>query len=255
MFFSHLANIKEEENPMNSTTVSKFNTLDQASSEFAAVVSDIAEELNKCIHKKLSKIKLVCLHLTNEQNVPILSEKEIQRLHTSKSIYDIFSILRPHWNWSNYHLLYIIIKRINAPKAYIMLEKFKSKVDYQMKLQYVFEHFRKNKRALPDGYYLMTAIINKDYSEITLEDGEKIETFVRDTLGVVQPCIDVSESQSIEMTWYIPDIAVENLCSKAFEHKDAFILQSFLFLKIANTVIFDKRQEHTPKVSTAVFVL
>ena len=215
-------------------------------------MGDIAEELDRRINKNLNKIKLVCLHLTNKQNIPILSQEETQRLNTCESIYDIFSLLRPHWNWSNFHLLYTIIKRVDAPKAYNMLEKFKSKVDYQVKLQYVFEHFRKNKAELPAGYFVMMGIINRDYSEITLEDGNKIECFVRDTLGVIQPCIDVNESHSIEMTWYIPDIAVSSLCSKAFERKETFILQSFLYLKIAETVIFDERQECQLKVSAAV---
>ena len=137
--------------------------------------------------------------------------------------------MEPYWNWSSHRLLYTIIKRVDAPKAVNLLEKFKNKIDYQMKLKYVHKYLRKTKKQAPDGYYKMTAIINKDYSEITLEEGLKIEKFVSDCLGIEQACSDVSESQSIEMTWYIPDDAVERLCSKAFQHKNAFILQSFCF--------------------------
>jgi len=82
--------------------------------------------------------------------------------------------MEPHWNWSSHRLLYTIIKRVNAPRAIEVLEKFERKIDYQMKLQDVHEHLRKIKMPPPVGYYKMMAIINKDYSEITLEEGQKV---------------------------------------------------------------------------------
>lgn len=241
-------------NPVSSSYASAARQLDQTSAEFAAVVADIAEELDKCINRNLKKIKLVCLHLTTSQNTPILSEEETQNIQTCDSMFDIFAILRPHWNYSNHRLLYTIIKRVNAPKAIDMLENFKAKIDYQMKLKDIAEYHRENKRPLPHGYYTMTAIVNQDYSDITLEDRLKIENFITETLDIIQPSIDVTESQSIKMVWYIPAIAKDSLCSKAFQCKEAFMLQSFLFLKISNTVIFDIRQEvePDPKVSTNV---
>lgn len=238
---------------MSSTSaVSQFVTIDEASSEFGAVIADIAEELENCTKKNVNKIKLVCLYLKTSENMPILSQEETQSIHTCKSIYDIFSIMEPHWNWSSHRLLYTIIKRVNSPKAIEILEKFESKIKYQMKLQDIHEHFRKNRMPPPDGYYKMTAIVNKDYSEITLQEGLQIEKFVADHLGVEQSCYEVARSQSIEMTWYIPEDAVDSLCSKAFQHKEAFIVQSFLYLKIGNTVIFDEHEHLNYKVSAVM---
>ena len=248
----HAVDVKEEK-PTNCTAVVRqFVTIDEASSEFGAVVADIAEELENYTNKNINKIKLVCLHLKTNENMPILNEEETQCIRTSKSIYDIFSIMEPYWNWSSHRLLYTIIKRVNAPKAIEMLDKFENKINYQVKLKYVHEHFKMNRTSPPVGYYKMTAIINKDYSEITLEEGLEIEKFVSDCLGVEQSYNDVVESQSIEMTWYIPDDAVESLCSKAFQHKESFILQSFVFLKIGNTIIFDECHMLNAKVSDSM---
>ena len=55
-----------------------FTSPDQASIEFAAVVSDVAEELDGgSTGRKLAKIKLFCTHTTDESNIPLFSPKEI----------------------------------------------------------------------------------------------------------------------------------------------------------------------------------
>ena len=60
--------------------MNELDTPDEASIEFGAVVSDIAEELNKCINKNesLNKIKLVYYQIATVQNTPLLSQIEIQ---------------------------------------------------------------------------------------------------------------------------------------------------------------------------------
>ncbi|XP_065903666.1 uncharacterized protein [Dysidea avara] len=211
------------------------------SREFGAVVADIAEVLNKCTIERLDKIKLVCLHLTTGQNIPFLSQEETCRIQEAKSIYDIFTVMRPYWNWSSHRLLRTIIKRVKSQQALDMLEKFENKIDYKMKLKDIHEHLRKQNVPIPSGYYKMTAIVDKDYSEITLEEYSEIEEFVHECLGQAQPST-ATKSNSIQIVWYVADIAIDSLCSKAAQCKEAFILESFVFLEIGAKVIFDNRQ-------------
>ncbi|XP_065903617.1 uncharacterized protein [Dysidea avara] len=239
------AKVIDETSPKGSTHDSHIATFDETSSQFAAVVADIAEELNECLHKKLDKIKLVCLHLTTGQHIPILSQEEIHRIQACKSIYNIFAIMRSHWNWSSHRLLFTIIKRVDSPRALALLKKFEKKINYQNKLKDVHEHLKKNKLPHPPGYCKMVAIVDKDYSDISLKEGLEIEDFVSEYLGQAQPS-DSTEEQSIQMVWYVPEIAIESLCAKAIQHKEAFIIESFLFLKIGSVVILDER---LPKVA------
>ena len=222
--------------------MNELDTPDDASIEFGAVVSDIAEELNKCINKNesLNKIKLVCYQISTVQNIPLLSQVEIQHIKSSESIYDVFTVLHPHWNWCSHHILQTIIKRVKSPRAQELLKKFKDKINYKMKLKDVHEHLKNNKMPIPRGYSKMVAILDKDYSEVTLEEGLEIEEFVTECLGQSQPS-EVNESCSIEIMWYVSSAAVDILTSMAMQRKEEFLLESFLFLKIGENTVFDQR--------------
>ena len=99
------------------------------------------------------------------------------------------------------------------------------------------------------GYCKMTAILDrqKDYSEITLEEGLEIEEFLFDYLeGIGAHLSKAYESTSghphgfMEMEWNISTAAVDSLCSEATKHKSEFIRASFLFLKIGDFTVINK---------------
>jgi len=58
-----------------------FTSPDQTSIEFAAVVSDVAEEFHDTCTGE--KIKLFCTHTTDESNIPLFSLKEIDAIKKS----------------------------------------------------------------------------------------------------------------------------------------------------------------------------
>ena len=72
---------------------------------------------------------------------------------------------------------------------------------------------------------MLAKIIQKLHQEMEL----KAEKFVSECFGIELNCRDVTELRFIELTWYIPDDAVERLYSKALQCKYNFIHQLFLF--------------------------
>lgn len=81
----------------------------------------------------------------------------------------------------------------------------------------------------------MIAVINlnKDYSEITLEDVSEIEEFVFDYLQWAGAHMSKAYNDTwctdalIEMEWNVFTTAVHTLCTNAVMHKDEFIRMSF----------------------------
>jgi len=214
---------------------------DQASIEFGAVVSDIAEELSEnCVGNKLEKVKLVCTYTTDKCNIPIFSQKEIRTIKKSQSIFGIFDVIRPHWNWHSHHLLPVIIKRVGSASALDMLRKFEAKIKYIQKLQEIHKMFEKWNKPVPPDYCKMIGIIDKDYDEIVLDDCFKIDTYISETLGQFQ-CIEYNKSNSVEFVWLVPVDAVEGLCKEASDLKIAFKKKLFQSLKIHEITIFDSR--------------
>ena len=212
---------------------SYFTTPDEASREFDVVLNDIAEELNNCNDVDPKKISY---HLTNGQGVPLLSQEAKDRVTASKTISDIFIVMQAYWNWCSHRLLLDIINVVNSPKAQEMLEKFEKKINNTMKLKIIYSKFEESQLPVPQGYRKMTAIVDKDYSEITLQEWSEIELTVFQCLGLLQPPSEINESQYVEVVWYVCTEAVDSLKSKALQHKD---LRSFLFLQVDDVVIFN----------------
>jgi len=218
-----------------------FNSPDETSIEFGAVVSDIAEVLeSSCVGNKLEKVKLLCTYTTDKHNIPIFNQKEIYTIKKSRSIFDIFDVIRPHWSWQSHHLLPVIIKRVGSPNALELLNKFEAKIKYNQKLQEINYMFKKWNKPVPAEYCKMIGIVDKDYDEIVLEDCFKIDTYISETLGQFQ-CVEYNKSDSVEFVWLVPVAAVEGLREKASHLKEALKEKLFMRLEIHGVTIFDSR--------------
>ena len=218
-----------------------FNSPNQTSIEFGAVVSDIAEELHSsCVGYKLEKVRLVCTHTTDDYNIPIFSQTEIHNIKKSRSIFDIFNVIRPHWNWHSYHLLPVIINRVGSSTALELLKKFEAKIGYNKKLKDLNEMLKKWKKPTPPDYCKMVGIVDKDYTTIVLEDCFKIDIYISECLGQFE-CTEYNKSDSVEFVWIIPLAAVEGLREKASYLKEGFKKQLFISFEIHGVTIFNHR--------------
>ena len=221
--------------------VSMFTLPYQASIDFGAVVSDIAEELNSsCTGTKLDNIKLVCTYTTDEYDIPIFNPTEIDTIKNSRSIYEIFYVIRPHWSWHSHHLLPVIIKRVGSSRALQLLEKFEAKIMYNKKLKDFNEMLIKWNKPIPPDYCKMVGIVDKDYNEIVLEDCFKIDSYISENLGQFQ-CVEYNKSDSVQFVWLIPMAAVDKLCKKASHLKEGFKKELFISFEICGVIIYDQR--------------
>ena len=218
------------------------NTPNEASIEFSAVVADIAEKLDKCVNKNINKVKVVCYNLKTKYGNALLSQSDKEKIIKCKSIYGIFEIVHPHWRWNSHRLLLVIINRFECPEALELLQKFKKKIDYQMKIKEIYAHIQCNRLPFPKGYAEVEAIIGKDYNKVTLEEFSLLEEFVDKHLGIIQCPFEVNPAQSVQVIWLICIEAVDSLCSRAFECKEAFLQNSFTYLKIGDIDILNTSQ-------------
>ena len=219
-------------------------TPNEASIEFSAVVADIAEELNSCVNTNIDKVKAVCYNLTTSYHKALLSPSDKEKIKNCKSIYGIFEIVHPHWRWDSHRLLFTIIKRVKCPEALELFRKFEKKIDFQMKIKEIYAHIQCNRLPVPESYAEVEAIIEKDYNDVTLKEFSVLEEFVCKHLDIIQCPFEVNPAQSVQVIWLVYIEAVDSLCSRAFECKEAFLQNSFTYLKIGDIDILN-----TPQVS------
>ena len=222
--------------------------MDKLSIEFSGLVSDIADILNKS-STNLNTLKLFCCTIENLEGSLLFSKQKGDEIHSSETIYDMFYHLRGHWRWDSHHLLYILIKRARSQEALQKLNQFKNKIKYTTKLKDLADSFQSMYKSPPLGYVKMIAIVEKDYSEFTLNDCKQLDEYLAkfyDGKTFLPP--NIENSNSIKITWYIPTEAVRGVLSKAHKNKKIFQVLSISFFQVDQVVIWNKKMPYYLKV-------
>jgi len=218
----------------------------KAISEFASIVSRIEEILKTDEVNNLKAIKSVCgfVPISTNQDIPMFSEEQLKEIQTCDGIRDIFIKLRTHWRWDDHLLLTAILDRLELEDCEELLGRYQSKIYCQMRLEEIFIECKKQQRKVPKGFPNMIAIVNNRYSRITKEEYDQLKNFIAEHCGVeayvLSPFLNMSPS-SLLLEWFIPSTAITRMVEMATRSKSVFIEQSFIFLQIADSVIFDQR--------------
>ena len=227
----------------------KYNTPDDASIDFNAVVFDIAEILENTLKHTgdVDKFKCLCYGLTiNDQLFFSTAEKDA--IKGCKSFHALFSVIHHSMRWDSHRLLDSIILRTGLPEAAAKLEQFKKKIDYQMKLKDFFDSCGAKDEHPPEGYTEMIAIVKKDYTQITVGEYKEIEDFLSTHFNVLPPYKRVKR-HSVQFTWYIPIIAMPLLLQKAYQAREFLTLQpTIVYISIAGVMVWDKNEIYSPQV-------
>ena len=239
---------KNSSNPLSPTTL--ITTPHQASIEFGFLLSNIIGELKCNEQDNLNTIKNVCSFLTIKDSPAVLLFNEEQRkaIDTCNDIRTLFTDnLRGCLRWDDFSLLRFLVQSLESSEhCEAMLNQFEEKIDNQMKLQQIYEQCMQEKRDIPDGYDKMVAIVRgKIFSRITKEEYEKLKKFITFHLGVksyVIPPFDKAAHSSLVLEYFVPVTAILHLVEMAIENMDNFVKESFVYLRISLTVIFDLRQ-------------
>ena len=218
--------------------------------EFAITVSRIEEILMTSNEaENLNAIKSICGYLPISKNSPgklMFTAEQLEEIDACNKIREIFRKLRFHLRWDDHLILTAIIERLDSEECEELLGKFESKIDCQMKLEQIFEGYKKHKQEIPQGFDKMVAIVNKKYSRITKEEYDQLKCFIAEHCGVesyvLSPFLNMAPS-SLLLEWLVPSTAVTRMVETATKNRHIFIQESFVFLQVAITVVLDDKDK------------
>jgi len=217
--------------------------------DFNAAVFDIAQILESTLKPTgdIEKFKCLCYGLTTRDQL-FFSAAEKDGIKACKSFYELFAEIHRSLRWDSHRLLKIIISRAGLPEAAAKLEQFEKKIDYLTKLKDISDSHVANDNPLSDGYAEMVAIVDKDYSQITVGEYKEIEDFLSVHLNELPPSKRVRH-YSVKITWYIPTDAIPLLLQKAYQAREFLILQpTIVCITIAGVIIWDKNGVYSSQV-------
>jgi len=233
-----------------SSTTALITTPHQASTEFGILLSNIIRELKRNEQENLDTIKNVCSFLTikDDPGVLLFNEEQQEAIDACNNIRTLLTKnLRGCWRWDDFAMLKTLVQSLDCSEhCEMMLNQFEEKLDNQMKLQQIYEHCMQEKRDIPDGYNKMVAIVRgKIFSRITKEEYDTLKKFISSQLVVksyVIPPFDKTISSSLVLEFFVPVTAISHMVETATRNMDNFVKESFVYLRISLTVIFDLRQ-------------
>ena len=249
-YFSMCSTDETEIKSTSNPSLPLITTPDQASTEFAILLMNIIKELKKNESENLETIKGICSFLTikGEPGVLLFNEEQQEAIDACDNVRTLFTKnLRGCWRWDDFSMLRILVQSLeSSEQCEAMLNQFEQKIDSQMKLQKIYEHCIQEKRDIPDGYDKMVAIVrHKIFSRITKEEYDKLKEFISSHLEVkfyVIPPFDKAAHSSLVLEFFVPATAIVHMVETATKHMDEFVKESFVYLRISLTVIFDLRQ-------------
>ena len=226
-----------------------FTTPDQASSEFSILLANIIKELKKNENEHLETIKSMCSFLTvkDDPNAFLFNEEQQEAINACDNLRTLFTKnLRGCWRWDDFSFLKQIIQSLeSSDHCEEMLSQYEEKLYSKMKLQQIYDHCVHEKQDIPDGYDRMVAIVqNKIFLRITKMEYDQLKEFIAQHCGVksyVIPPFHKAAKSSLVLEFIIPVTAVSHMVETAARNSAIFLENGFVYLRIAMTVIFDKR--------------
>ena len=223
--------------------------LNEASAEFGFLLWEILELLKKNESRNLSVIKIVCSNLTikDDSSTLLFTDEQLKAIEIYTDMDSLFrQQFRYYWRWDDCRFLTTIVSKLKEGSACKkMIQMYKTKVCSDIKLCHIYEQCKQEGCGVPDGYSKMTAIIkDRNFSDITLKQYDDLKQFISEHCGVESYVICPfckAGSHSLILEWYIPLTAVTEMVDTATKNIDVFITKGFVYLKIFQTRIFDKR--------------
>lgn len=221
---------------------------EEASAEFGLLLIEILEELKHNESANLYKLQIISSTLTIKDKTgdKMFSDSELEDIQSCKSIETLLiNKLRHCYRWDDHHLLIVLMKSLKAKNCLKLLHFFEIKYYSQIKLHEIQAQLPPEGSKISEGYEKMIAIVDKIFSEITMEEYDELKQFIADHCGVepyvVSPFLKAHSFFSVAIEWSIPAKAISYMTDAAKINAQKFCEEKFMYLKISTTVIFDYR--------------
>ena len=202
---------------------------------------------------KLMACKELCTYLktSDNANAPLFNEERLAEIKNSKNFSQFFEIVNQHLSWDEYFILTEIIDECDSDEAEQEFKKYKRK----MAISNALEIISSAESSLPPGFEKFCVIIDKPYKKLTVEEYEEIKAFIFTNLDthryVTNKYIRVL-FDSLHIEWQVTTQAMPHMSKMAYDQREIFTKNLFVFLQIGKQVIINK---HMEQLSVSIFVV
>lgn len=189
----------------------------------------------------LEKCKNYCclLRTSDNSDQPLFSVEDISLIHRCTGFNQLLRILNWHLSWDEHSILSHIVVKCQSVRAQEEIENFDKKT--AEKLEIISSS---TECDLPSGFRKLCIVINKPFKSLTKSKYEEIKEFVfrqLDTRHYVATSYVKVFFHSLHLEWYVTHQAIPFMVNMAFQNKDVFVKEGFVFMQIGEETIFDNQ--------------
>ena len=219
-------------------------SVDSLNAGFASLLLNVSRILNDSpdCQDNLKRCKDYCSLLTinNDSNdkKSLFSAEKISEINKCSDFTELFKIVGKHMSWDKHSILTYIVIQCNSVKGKQEIERYEKQLALFQGLQIVSSEPLKETSS--EEFAKFCVIINEPYTNVTLEDYQKIKDYLFSHLDVYA---HVSVGfirllyKSLLIEWLVTVQAVPHMIKSAYQNKEFFIKEKIIYLQIGNEVV------------------
>lgn len=221
-------------------------TITSLNTDFRTLLISVSAILDSSTNREsdLENCKNYCSSLRTSDNSdqPLFNSEDSSLICECTDFSKLLRILNWHLSWDEHSILTHIVAKCQSVKAQEEVENF------DKKLAAVCEGLEIMSTTceydLPPEFKKICVTIDKPFTSLTKSKYEEIKEFVFGQLDtkhyVASPYVKIL-FHSLHLEWYVTGQAVPFMINMAFQNKDVFIKEGFVFMQIGENTIFDRQ--------------
>ena len=191
----------------------------------------------------LEKCKDYCLlnfKVSDSSSESLFSREKTTKIKECTKFKQLFEIVSEHTSWDEHSILTHIAIQCESVEGQQEIKKFDEKLALFEGLQMISSI--SSKQELSKDFVKFCVIIDKPYRYVTVEEYEKIKTYIFSNLGTntyVTAGFIRLLYHSLHVEWLITVQAVPHMIRNAYQNKDNFIKQNYVFMQIGSEVVIN----------------
>ena len=194
----------------------------------------------------LEKCKNYCssLKISDNSDQPLFSSEYISMIHECTDFTKLFRILNWQLGWDEHSILTLTVAKCQSVKAQEEVENF------DKKLAAICGGLDVTSSApeyyLPAEFEKFCVVINKPYDNLTKSEYEEIKDFIFKQLDIRHYVATryikvIFHFLHLELEWHVAKQAAPFMIDMAYQNKDAFVKERFVYMQIGEQTIFDNQ--------------
>ena len=218
-------------------------SVDSLNADFTTLLLSVCQILSNASNHQdnLEKCKDYCLlnfKVSDSAGGSLFSSQKSTKIKECTNFKQLFEIISEHIRWDEHSILTHMASQCESNESQEEIKKFDQKLALVEGLELISS--RSSGQSISKEFVKFCVIVNQPYKSVTIEEYEKIKTYIFNKLKTNDVVIHRFVKMlyhSLHIEWLVTVQAVPHMIRSAHKSKDIFIKEKFVYMQIGSEVV------------------